>query len=98
MRRIGPLDKRLIALWALVVFSYAALFAVTNPLWVVPPEEQVAIFEGVTRRLCRFDSVEALRRTAKKHHLSPYAVSVIMRHGYAQGWEPTLCREEQPLP
>ncbi len=98
MCRIRPLDKRLIVLWALVVLGYAALFVASNPLWVMPREEQVAIFEEVTRRLCHREVEDALHRTARRHHLPPRSVSVIMHYGYAQGWEPASCEEEQALP
>lgn len=122
MRRIGPLGTRLVALWALVALTYGGLFVATNPLWIVPREEQVAIFEEVTGHLCDLKVKDAsrytggpsdlnpgsavhagivgksLRYAARQRHLTLRMVSVVVRHGYAQGWEPAPCEREETSP
>ncbi len=118
MHCMGSWGRRLIALWVLVALTYGGLFVITNPLWIVPREEQAAIFEEVTGHLCALKAKDAshytggprdlnpssaihagvagksLHYAARRHRLTLRMVNVLVRHGYAQGWEPASCEAE----
>lgn len=87
--------RKTIVLWATVIASYTLLIIFTNPLIMLPEDQQRAVYEDLRYQLRPDDpacyeggnpKLSAFARTGETFGLTKREVSVIFNHGVENDW------------